>query len=142
MPFKGGAAAATAVAAGDVPFGVSSIPGLMPHLNSGRVKVLAVTTSKRASFQPDWPTPTELGVGDIDATLWIGLFAPKGTPPAIVEKIDAEVRQTLQNSEVRSRFADIGYEAVGAPPQEFMSRIRRDVTRYRDIVRAAGIKAE
>ena len=142
VPFKGGAAAATAVAAGDVPFGVSSIPGLLPHLKSGRVKVLAVTTGKRASFQPDWPTPAELGVGDIDATLWIGLFAPKGTPPAIIEKLDSEVRQTLQLPDVRSRFNDIGYEAVGAPPQEFMNRIKKDAARYKEIVRAAGIKAE
>ena len=142
VPFKGGAAAAMAVAAGDVPFGVSSIPGVIPHLQSGRVKVLAVTTAKRASFRPDWPTTAELGVGDVDATLWIGLFAPKGTPPAIVEKLDQEVRQTLQLPDVRSRFADVGYEAVGASSQEFLIRIKKDAARYKEVVRAAGIKPE
>ncbi len=142
VPFKGGAAAAMAVAAGDVPFGVSSIPGVIPHLQSGRVKVLAVTTAKRASFRPDWATTAELGVGDVDATLWIGLFAPKGTPPAIVDKLDQEVRQTLQLPDVRSRFADVGYEAVGASSQEFLIRIKKDAARYKEVVRAAGIKPE
>jgi tripartite-type tricarboxylate transporter receptor subunit TctC len=142
VPFKGGAAAAMAVAAGDVPFGVSSIPSVLPHIKSGRVKILAVTTDKRASFQPEWPTPAELGIGDVNATLWVGLFAPKGTPPAIIEKLDQEVRQTLQLPELRSRFADAGYEAVGAPPKEFLARIKKDAARYKDVVQAAGIKPE
>lgn len=142
VPYKGGAAAGLAVATGEVPFGVASVPGVTPHLQSGRVKVLAVTTAKRASFQPNWPTPAELGVGDVDATLWIGLFAPKGTPPEIIEKLDREVRQTLQQPDVRSRLADLGYEAVGAPPQEFLVRIKKDAERYKEIVRTAGIKAD
>lgn len=142
VPFKGGAAAAMAVSAGDVPFGVSSIPGVLPHLKSGRVKILAVTTAKRASFQPDWPTPAELGIGDVDATLWVGLFAPKGTPPAILEKLDNEIRQTLQAPDVRARFADAGYETVGAPSKEFLARIKKDAARYKEVVQAAGIKPE
>ncbi|MGH6610133.1 MAG: Bug family tripartite tricarboxylate transporter substrate binding protein [Burkholderiaceae bacterium] len=142
VPYKGGAAAAMAVAAGDVPFGVSSIQGVAPHIKSGRVKVLAVTTAKRASFQPDWPTPAELGIGDVDATLWVGLLAPKGTPPEVIEKLDREIRQTLQLPDVRSRFADVGYETVGAPPREFMARIKKDAARYKDVVQAAGIKPE
>lgn len=142
VPYKGGAAAGMAVATGEVPFGVASVPGVTPHVQSGRVKVLAVTTAKRASFQPDWPTPAELGIGDVDATLWIGLFAPKGTPSEIIEKLDREVRQTLQQPDVRSRLADLGYEAVGAPPREFLIRVKKDAERYKEIVRTAGIKAE
>ena len=142
VPYKGGAAAAMAVASGEVPFGVSSIPGLLPHLQSGRVKALAVTTSKRASFQPDWPTPTELGLGDVDATLWVGLFAPKGTPPAVIEKLEHEIRQTLQLPDMRSRFADAGYETVGSSSKDFLARIKKDAARYKELVQAAGIKPQ
>ena len=142
VPYKGGAAAAAAVAAGDVQFGVSSIPGATPHIKSGRVKVLAVTTGKRSPHQPDWATPAELGIGDVDASFWSGLFAPKGTPQAIVDRIDQGVRQTLQQPDVRQRYADAGFEAVGASSQEFLARIKRDAARFKAVVQSAGIKSE
>ena len=142
VPYKGGAAAAAAVAAGDVPFGVSSIPGVTPHIKSGRVKVLAVTTGKRSPHQPDWATAAELGIGDVDASFWAGLFAPKGTPQAIVDRIDQGVRQTLQQPDMKSRYAAAGFEAVGASSQEFLVRIKRDAARFKDVVESAGIKPE
>lgn len=142
VPYKGGAAAAAAVAAGDAPLGVSSIPGAMPHIKSGRVKVLAVTSAKRTAFQPDWATPGELGVGQVDASFWVGLLAPKGTPVAVVEKLDQAVRQTLQQPDVRTRFADVGFEVVGASSQEFLARIKQDVGRFKEVVTAAGIKVD
>lgn len=140
VPFKGGSPAAAAVAAGDVPFGVSSIPGVMPHLKSGRVRVLAVTTVKRTAFQPSWSTLKELGIGEVDANLWVGLFAPRGTPSAIVDKVDQEIRQTLQLPEVKTRFADAGFETVGMPSREFQARIKLDAARFKTVVEAAGIK--
>ena len=142
VPYKGGAAAAAAVAAGDVPFGVSSIPGATPHIKSGRVKVLAVTTGKRSPHQPDWATAAELGIGDVDASFWAGLFAPKGTPQAVVDRIDQGVRQTLQQPDMKSRYADAGFEAVGASSKDFLARIKRDAARFKEVVQAAGIKPE
>ena len=142
VPYKGGAAAAGAVAAGDVPFGVSSIPGVTPHIKSGRVKVLAVTTAKRSPFHPDWATAAELGVGEVDASFWAGLFAPKGTPQAVVDRIDQGVRQTLQDPDMRKRYADAGFEAIGASSQEFLARIKRDAARFKEVVQSAGIKSE
>jgi tripartite-type tricarboxylate transporter receptor subunit TctC len=142
VPYKGGAAAAAAVVAGDVPLGVASIPGVTPHVKSGRVKVLAVTSAKRSSFQPEWATPGELGVGHVDASFWVGLFAPKGTPGAVVEKLDQAVRQTLQLADLRTRFADAGFEVVGTSSEEFLARIKQDLARFRDVVKAAGIKVE
>lgn len=142
VPYKGGAAAAGAVAAGDVPFGVSSIPGVAPHIKSGRVKVLAVTTAKRSPFHPDWATAAELGAGGVDASFWAGLFAPKGTPQAVVDRIDQGVRQTLQDPDMRKRYADAGFEAVGASSQEFLARIKRDAARFKEVVQSAGIKSE
>jgi tripartite-type tricarboxylate transporter receptor subunit TctC len=142
VPYKGGAPAATAVAGGEVPFGVSSIPPLAAHLKSGRVRVLAVTTAKRSAQAPDWATPKELGAGDVDASLWVGLFAPKGTPNAIVDRLDKEVRQTLQLPDVKARFADVGYETVGLPPAEFHARIKADAARFKAVIDKGGIKAD
>lgn len=142
VPYKGGAAVVTAVAGGEVPLGVSSIPPLAAHIQSGRVKVLAVTTAKRSAQAPDWPTPKELGVGEVDAALWVGIFAPKGTPSAIVQRLDKEVRQTLQLPDVKSRFANVGYETVGLPPAEFLARIKVDAARFKTVVETAGIKAQ
>jgi tripartite-type tricarboxylate transporter receptor subunit TctC len=141
VPYKGGAPAATAVAAGDVQFGVIAVPGATPHLKSGRAKVAGVTTAKKSALDPSWSTPRDAGL-DVDASIWSGLFAPKGTPQPIIDRLNAEVRKTLELPDVRSRLADAGFEAVGMSQAEFVARIKRDLDRYRDVVKAAGVKAE
>lgn len=140
VPFKGGSPAAAAVASGEVPFGVASIPGALPHIKGNRVRVLAVTTTKRTAFQPSWATLKELGIGDVDANFWVGLFAPKGTPQAIVDKVDQEIRQTLQQADVKTRFADAGFDTAGVPSREFAARIKLDMARFKAVVDNAGIK--
>ena len=86
VPYKGGAPAAAAVAAGDVHFGVMAAPGAIPHIKSGRGKVIGITTAKKSPLDPSWATPRDAGIPDLDASIWVGLFAPKGTPLAIVER--------------------------------------------------------
>ncbi len=140
VPFKGGSPAAAAVASGEVPFGVASIPGALPHIKGNRVRVLAVTTAKRTAFQPSWATLKELGIGDVDANFWVGLFAPRGTPQAIVDKVDQEIRHTLQQADVKTRFADAGFDTAGIPSREFAARIKLDMTRFKTVVDNAGIK--
>ena len=95
VPYKGGAPAAAAVAAGDVHFGVMAAPGAMPHIKSGRGKVIGITTAKKSPLDPSWATPRDAGIPDLDASIWVGLFAPKGTPQAVVDRINKEVRETL-----------------------------------------------
>jgi tripartite-type tricarboxylate transporter receptor subunit TctC len=95
VPYKGGAPAAAAVAAGDVQFGVMAVPGAAPHIKSGRGKVIGITTAKKSPLDPSWATPRDAGIPDLDASIWVGLFAPKGTPQAIVDTINKEVRATL-----------------------------------------------
>ena len=85
VPYKGGAPAAAAVAAGDVQFGVMAVPGAAPHIKSGRGKVIGITTAKKSPLDPSWATPRDAGIPDLDASIWVGLFAPKGTPQAIVD---------------------------------------------------------
>jgi tripartite-type tricarboxylate transporter receptor subunit TctC len=141
VPYKGGAPAATAVAAGDVQFGVIALPGATPHLKSGRAKVAGITTAKKWAPEPAWSTPRDAGL-DVDASIWSGLFAPKGTPQAIVDRLNAEVRKTLEQPDVRARLGDAGFEAAGMSQADTVARIRKDLARYREIVKAAGVKAE
>jgi tripartite-type tricarboxylate transporter receptor subunit TctC len=141
VPYKGGAPAATAIAAGDVQLGVVSIPGATPHLKSGRAKVLGITTAKRSALDPTWTTPRDAGL-DVDASIWVGLLAPKGVPQPIVERLNVEVRRTLDDPDVRKRYADQGFETVGMSSADFLARIRKDAERYKAVVQAAGIKPE
>ena len=140
VPYKGGAPAAQAVAAGDVHFGVMAVPGALPHMKSGRGKVIGITTAKKSPLDASWQTPREAGIPDLDASIWVGLFAPKGTPPAVVERMNKEVRTTLGDADVKKRFVDTGAEAIGMTPAEFLARIKSDAERYRRVVRQAGVK--
>jgi len=141
VPYKGGAPAAAAVAAGDVHFGVMAVPGAAPHLKSGRGKVIGITTAKKSPLDPSWATPRDAGIPDLDASIWVGLFAPKGTPQAVVDRVNREVRQTLALPDVQKRFIEsAGGEAVGMTPAEFLARIKSDAERYKRVVQKAGVK--
>jgi tripartite-type tricarboxylate transporter receptor subunit TctC len=141
VPYKGGAPAAAAVAAGDVHFGVMAAPGAIPHIKSGRGKVIGITTAKKSPLDPSWATPRDAGIPDLDASIWVGLFAPKGTPQAIVDRINKEVRETLGSPEVQKKFVEsAGGEAVGMSSAEFLARIKADAERYKRVVQKAGVK--
>jgi tripartite-type tricarboxylate transporter receptor subunit TctC len=141
VPYKGGAPAAAAVAAGDVQFGVMAVPGAAPHIKSGRGKVIGITTAKKSPLDPSWATPRDAGIPDLDASIWVGLFAPKGTPQAIVDQINKEVRATLALPDVQRSFIEkAGGEAIGMTPVEFLARIKADAERYKRVVQKAGVK--
>jgi tripartite-type tricarboxylate transporter receptor subunit TctC len=143
VPYKGGAPAVAATAGGEVIFTVAGIPGVIPHLKSGRVKVIGVTTGKRSPHGPDWPTPQEQGVPGVDASIWVGLFAPKGTPKAVLDKLYAEVLTTLKLPDVRERYAAVGgADTIGMPAAEFGKRVRRDLETYRRIAGQVGLQPQ
>jgi tripartite-type tricarboxylate transporter receptor subunit TctC len=140
VPYKGGAPAVAAVASNEVMFTVAGIPGVTPHLKAGRVKVLGVTTAKRSPYGADWMTPQEAGIRGVDASIWVGLFAPKGTPKAVIDKLYTEIATTLKNPEVRERYASVGAaETIGMPPAQFHARIKRDLEGYRKVARDVGL---
>ncbi len=141
VPYKGGAPAAAAVAAGDVDLGVMAVPGAMPHMKSGRGKVIGISTAKKSPLDASWATPRDAGIPDLDASIWVGLFAPKGTPQPVIDRINAEVRKTLELPDVQKRFVESGgAEAVGMTPAEFLARIKADAERYKRVVQKAGVK--
>jgi tripartite-type tricarboxylate transporter receptor subunit TctC len=142
VPYRGGVPAATAVAAGDVPIGAVTQSSAQSLIDGGRIKVLALMTKERPSFiPPAWPTLPEQGL-DVDAALWVALFAPAGTPQSIVDRLDKEVLGILQNADVRKRLNSLGTEAAGISQKAFVDRIKRDAARYLRIIEQTGIKVD
>jgi tripartite-type tricarboxylate transporter receptor subunit TctC len=142
VPYKGGAPAVSATAAGEVMMTVAGIPGVLPHLQAGRVKVIGITTAQR-SAHANYPTPQEGGISGVDASIWVGLFAPKGTPKNIVNRLYKETVEVLKLADVKERFGTVGgADTMGMPPAEFHARVKRDLERYRQVVQAVGIEPQ
>jgi tripartite-type tricarboxylate transporter receptor subunit TctC len=142
VPYKGGAPAAVAVAAGEVPFGMAAISSALPQIKAGRVKVLAITTARKSSLDTSWPTVQEAGVKDVDLSIWAGLFAPKGVPQPIRDKLYTEVAAILQMPDVKEKFAAGGTDTGGMKPEEFTAQIKREAEKLKSVVQTAGIKPE
>jgi tripartite-type tricarboxylate transporter receptor subunit TctC len=142
VPYRGGAPAATAVAAGDIPLGLLAISSVVPFLQSDRVRVLAVTTSKRSSFNPAWKTLQEEGVPDIDASNWVGMFAPKNAPKPVIDKLHDEIQRILVTADIRTLFAVGGADTTPMSIADFDARIRADAARFQSIVKEAGVQVE
>jgi tripartite-type tricarboxylate transporter receptor subunit TctC len=142
IPYKGGAPAAAALAAGDIPLGVLASSSVAPHVKSGRVRVLAVTMAKRSRLNPEWPTLQEEGVKDVDASNWTALFAPKGTPQPIIDKLNAEVVKILNMPDVKERFAGGGVDTIPSSAAELDARVKQDLARFRTIVERANIRPD
>jgi tripartite-type tricarboxylate transporter receptor subunit TctC len=143
VPYKGGAPAGVAVAAGEVPMGVMAISSVMAQIQAGRVKPLAVTTAKRSAQFKDWPTLQEVGnAKNVDASIWTGLFAPKGTPKPILDRLHAEMVAILAMPDVREKFAQGGADTGGMSSAEFVAIIKREAAAYKAIVEKANIKPE
>jgi tripartite-type tricarboxylate transporter receptor subunit TctC len=142
VPYKGGAPAMAATAGGEVPAGIAALSSAMPHMQSGRVRPMSVTTAKRTPVIPDVPTLAEIGVRNVEASIWVGLFAPKNVPQPIVDKIYGEVAKLLELPDVKARFAAGGGVTGGMKPAEFAAQIRREATSAKKVVVAANVKAE
>ena len=142
VPYKGGAPAITATAGGEVPAGTAALGSAMPHIQSGRVRVLAVTTANRSPVNPAWPPLKEAGVPEVQSSIWAGLFAPKGTPQPVIDKLYGEIVKILQLPDVKERFAAGGGVPGGMKPAEFAAQIKQEAARLKQIVAAANVKPE
>src|SRR5512132_4492963 len=142
IPYKGGAPAAAALAGGDIPLGVLASSSVAPHVKSGRARPLAVTMAKRSKFSPDWPKLQEAGVTEVDASNWTALFAPKGTPQPIIDKLNTEVVKILNMPDVKERFAGGGVETIPSSAAELDARVKQAAERYRTIVQKANIRPD
>ncbi|MBL8383613.1 MAG: tripartite tricarboxylate transporter substrate binding protein [Burkholderiales bacterium] len=142
IPYKGSAVALPEVMGGQVPLIVDSITALRPHVNSGRLKPLAVTSLASTELMPGVRSVAEQGLPGFELTAWNALFAPKGTPPAIVAFLNAEVRKVLAETEMRARLMSLGFEVAVTTPQELADLVRVEREKWGRIIRAANIKAD
>lgn len=143
VPYKGGAPAVSAVAANEVAFTVAGLPGVLPHLQAKRVKVLGVTTAKRSPQVPDYMSAQEAGVPGVDASIWVGLFAPKGTSKDVLDKLYKASADVLTQPDVKQRYATVGgADTTTMGSAAFTKRVRADLERYRKVVAQIGLKPQ
>jgi len=141
IPYKGSAASITAVIAGDVQMTIVDTPPLVPQIKAGRVKALGVTSAKRSASMPEVPALAETVPG-YEMVLWIGVFAPAGTPGEVASKLNAEVVRIVKLPEVRATLEAMGVEPLGNTSAQMAEWIRRETAKYGPVVKAANIKAE
>ena len=141
VPYKGSAAAATDVVGGQVPLSVQSLPSSIAFIKGGKLKVLGVVNEKRVAALPDVPTIGETLPG-FGKTPWYGMFAPAGTPRAIVTQLNAEVMKILSAPDVKERLQAIGAEPMSATPEQFQAMVKADLEKWARLVRSAGITAD
>ena len=139
VPYKGGAPAAQALVAGDVPLGVLASSSVAPYVPTGQIRVLAVGSAERSPLNPDWPTLKEAGAGDINASNWTALLAPKATPQPIIDKLNKTVVEILNMPDVKQKFAAGGVATIPSTPAELSAKIKRDLATYRAIIEKANI---
>ena len=142
IPFKGTAPALTEVIAGSVDLMMADMGLALAHAKAGRMRALAITTSRRSPTAPDIPTVAESGLPGFEVSPWFGLVGPAGLPREIVERLNREVNTALRSPELLRRFAELGYETAPGSAEQFAAEIRRDIELYRRIVKGAGIRAE
>lgn len=141
IPFKGGGPALVAVIAGEVQIMFATMPAAMPHVKSGKVKPVAVTTAKRSQAMPELPTIAESGIKGYEASTWYGLLAPARTPQAIVTRLHADTVKILAGP-TRQRLEVQGFEPEGGTPAEFAAYIKSEITKWAKVIKDAGIPAE
>jgi tripartite-type tricarboxylate transporter receptor subunit TctC len=142
VPYKGGAPAAQALVAGDIPLGILASSTVAPYVPSGKIRVLAITTGQRSPLNPEWPTLAQEGAGDISASNWTALLAPKGTPQPIIDKLQAKVVEILNLPDVKSRFAAGGVSTIPSTPAELEAKIKRELATYRLVIEKANVHVD
>jgi tripartite-type tricarboxylate transporter receptor subunit TctC len=142
VPYPGAGPAVAAVLGNQVPVGCTAIPPTVPHVKSGALRAIAVTSAKRSAVLPDVPTLAESGFPGVIADNLQGLLAPAGTPPAVIRRLHEEVRAILAEPEIRDRLLAAGFDLHASTPETFARIIREETARYAKIIAEAGIRAD
>jgi tripartite-type tricarboxylate transporter receptor subunit TctC len=142
VPYKGGSQIMTDLLGGHIEAGFTSTFTVTPHHRSGKLRVLAVAGAKRDPAMPDVPTAIEAGLPNYETYVWYAMYAPKGTPPAIVSKIQQDIAKIVAIPEVREKFISLGAEPIASTPEQFAAFTRSEYDRYAKVIRDGNIKAE
>jgi tripartite-type tricarboxylate transporter receptor subunit TctC len=142
VPYKGGGQAVSDLLSGQMQFAFSTIQLALPHVESGRLRMLGIGSVQRFPRLPDLPTVAESGVKGYEAEQWYGVIAPRGTPPQIVNKLSAELRSIVANTEFRERMLSQGIAPVSSTPEAFSATIRQNIARFAKVIKELGLKVE
>jgi tripartite-type tricarboxylate transporter receptor subunit TctC len=142
VPFKGGGPGNIALIAGQVQLAFVTIVSILPHVRSGKVRAIAVTSATRSSAAPEVPTIAESGVPGFDHTPWNGFIAPSKTPRAVIARLNAEAVKVVQSPEVKKTLAHEGADAVGNTPEEFTAILKSETAKWTKVIKASGIHVE
>lgn len=142
VPYKGAGQVLQDLMGGQVQALVTSLPTALPHIKSGKLRALMITSDKRSPLLPDVPSATEAGLPKVVMDFWVGLAAPAGTPPATIDKLNKAAASALNSPEGRKRLADQGLEAVANTPAQASQLAAAEMQRWGEVIKAAGIKAE
>jgi tripartite-type tricarboxylate transporter receptor subunit TctC len=142
VPYKGSSQAQTDLIGGQVDLTFDTVVSMMPHIKSGKLRPLAVSTLKRSPLLPDVPTLHELGVSNFEVGAWLGMLAPAGTPKPIVDKLNQELNLALDDETVRTKLMGMGSEILKSTPEEFAAFIRKENERWSKLVRETGARID
>jgi tripartite-type tricarboxylate transporter receptor subunit TctC len=142
VPYKGAAGAISDLVGGHVQAMISALQTVAPHVQSGRLRMLAVMSARRSEAFPDVPTLKEAGMPDLEVETWYAMFAPAGTPSAIVARLNGQLNELLKEADVKDVIAKQGLVPGGGTPDALGARVKRELANWTRVVRAAGIKAD
>jgi tripartite-type tricarboxylate transporter receptor subunit TctC len=142
VPFKGAPGAVLAVMSGEVELAFPNLPPALPQVRAGKLRAIAVTTSKRFAAVPQIPTVAESGVPGFEARAWFGVLAPAGTPRSIVTQLNSAIVTIVRSPQMRERLLADGAEAIGSTPEEFTTVMKIDIAKWAKVIKASGAKAD
>jgi tripartite-type tricarboxylate transporter receptor subunit TctC len=141
VPYRGSGPMVTELLGGTLPVAMDNITTVIQHIRGGKLRALAVTTAQRSGVAPDVPTMAESGLAGYEISSWQGVFAPAGTPRAIIDRLYAEIGKILKMPDVAKRLNDLGLDISGMPPAELAALIKTDVPRLGKVVKDSGATA-
>ena len=139
VPYKGTGPATTALLGGEIDYIFEALGSASPHIRSGKLRPIAVTSAKRSPSFPEIPTAIESGLPGFEVTSWYGLWAPTGTPPAVVQRLHGLVNKAFEDPEMRELWFKLGAETGGIAPAAFGVFVRQEVQKWGKVVRDAGV---
>jgi tripartite-type tricarboxylate transporter receptor subunit TctC len=142
VPYKGSGQAVNDILGGHVQMMISGMSSVIQHVKSGRLRPIAMTSLERSPAAPDVPTIAEQGFPGFEGTAWYGVLAPAGTPPPVVNRLNADILKALKQPDVRERLGAVGFDIVGGTPEQFGAYIKTEIAKWAKVVKAAGIKPE
>ena len=143
IPYKGSSPAVAAVLGSQVDFAFATAGDVLAHVRAGKLRALAVTTAKRVAATPDVPTMMEAGLPDFEAVAWFAYFAPAGTPPEIIQRLNQEINRALADPEVHDRLSSQGSaEIIGGPPERLAALREKEIAKWAQVIKAAGVKVD